>query len=158
MQGTWVWSIVQEDSTCHGATEPVCRNYWSPSTRAQQEKTLQWEAHAPQLESSLWSPQLEKVHAQQKRPSTVNKYTLLKKKEMSENYGYVFKTNKKVSLSFTDTYKCLGFASKKIQEWVDVEMKSDRPCVDNCWSWVMDAYTGVHYHIFSIWRYIWNFL
>ena len=58
---------------------------------------------------------------------------------MSENYGYVFKTNKKVSLSFTDTYKCLGFASKKIQEWVDVEMKSDRPCVDNCWSWVMDA-------------------
>ena len=53
---------------------------------------------------------------------------------MSENYDYVFKTNKKVSLSFTDTYKCLGFASKKIQEWADVEMKSDRPCVDNCWS------------------------
>ena len=32
---------------------------------------------------------------------------------MSEDYGYVFKTNKKVSLSFTDTYKSLGFASKK---------------------------------------------
>ena len=38
---------------------------------------------------------------------------------MSENCGYSFKTNKKEPLSFTDTYKCLGFASKKIQEWAD---------------------------------------
>ena len=42
MQGTWVRSLVQEDTTCHGATktvhhnywdctlEPVCHNYWSP--------------------------------------------------------------------------------------------------------------------------------
>ena len=29
MQGTWVWSLVQEDSTCHGTTKPVCHNYWS---------------------------------------------------------------------------------------------------------------------------------
>ena len=121
-------------------------------------KTPQWEAHAPQLESSLWSPQLEKVHAQQKRPRSINKYKLLKKKEMLENYGFILKTNTKEFLSFTDTYKCLGFASKNIQEWADVEMKSDWPCVDNCWSWVMDAYTGVHYHIFFIWRCIWNFL
>ena len=27
MQGTWVRSLVQEDSTCHGATKSVCHNY-----------------------------------------------------------------------------------------------------------------------------------
>ena len=30
MQGTRVWSLVQEDSTCCGATEPTLSNYWSP--------------------------------------------------------------------------------------------------------------------------------
>ena len=115
-----------------GQLSPCAATAEAQEPRAQPEKTLQWEAHTPQLESSLWSPQLEKVHAQQKRPSTVHKEKLLQKKEMSEDYGYVFKTNKKVSLSFTDTYKSLGFASKKIQEWADVEMKSDWPCVDNC--------------------------
>ena len=29
MQGTWVWSLVQEDSTCHGATKPMSHNYWT---------------------------------------------------------------------------------------------------------------------------------
>ena len=28
MQGTWVWSLVQEDPTCWGAAEPVHRNFW----------------------------------------------------------------------------------------------------------------------------------
>ena len=28
MQGTWVQSLVQEDSTCHRATKPVHHNYW----------------------------------------------------------------------------------------------------------------------------------
>ena len=32
MQGTWVWSPVQEDSICRGVTKPMCHNYWSPST------------------------------------------------------------------------------------------------------------------------------
>jgi len=27
MQGTWVQSLVWEDSTCHGATKPVCQKY-----------------------------------------------------------------------------------------------------------------------------------
>ena len=71
MQGTWVRALVQEDPTCHGATKPMCHNYWacalepashnywSPratTTEAcapracapQQEKPPQWEAHAPQ--------------------------------------------------------------------------------------------------------------
>ena len=30
MQGTQVPSLVWEDPTCHGATKPVCHNYWSP--------------------------------------------------------------------------------------------------------------------------------
>ena len=29
MQGTWVRSLVWEDPTCHGATKPVCHNYWA---------------------------------------------------------------------------------------------------------------------------------
>ena len=31
MQGTWVWSPVWEDSTCWGATKPVCHNHWACS-------------------------------------------------------------------------------------------------------------------------------
>ena len=27
MLGTWVRALVQEDSTCRGATKPVCHNY-----------------------------------------------------------------------------------------------------------------------------------
>ena len=34
MQGTQVRYLVREDPTCHGATKPLCHNYW---------------AHAPQL-------------------------------------------------------------------------------------------------------------
>ena len=30
MQGTWVPSLVQENSTCHGATKSQGWNYWSP--------------------------------------------------------------------------------------------------------------------------------
>ena len=29
MQGTWVWSLLREDPTCHGATKPVRHNYWA---------------------------------------------------------------------------------------------------------------------------------
>ena len=30
MQGIWVWSLIQEDSTCHRVAKPVSCNYWSP--------------------------------------------------------------------------------------------------------------------------------
>ena len=30
MQGSWVQSLVWEDSMCRGITKPVCHNYWSP--------------------------------------------------------------------------------------------------------------------------------
>ena len=66
MQGTWVQSLVREDPTCRGATRSVCHNCWAcepqllsprataaeahvPRARApQQERSLQWEARAPQ--------------------------------------------------------------------------------------------------------------
>ena len=51
MQGTRVRALVREDPTCHGATKPMCHNFWAcvPRARAQQqEKPLQWEAHALQ--------------------------------------------------------------------------------------------------------------
>ena len=63
MQETRVQSLMWGDSTCQGATKPVCRNYWAcaleprnhgawvPRAHApQQEKPLQWEAHAPHKE------------------------------------------------------------------------------------------------------------
>ena len=72
IQGTRVQSLVQEDSTCLGATKPMCHNYWAHMSQLQKpicprapapqlEKLLQWEAQAPQPESSHHSPQLEKA-------------------------------------------------------------------------------------------------
>jgi len=51
-------------SPCAMTTEPTCYSYWSPHSHAhvpQQEKPRQWEAGAPQLESSPCLPQLEKA-------------------------------------------------------------------------------------------------
>ena len=67
MQETRVQSLVQEDSTHHQATKPVCPR-----------------AHALQIESSFYFLQLEKACAQQQRPSTAKnkKVVNLKKKKM----------------------------------------------------------------------------
>ena len=85
MKETCVQSLVQEDYTCHGATRPMCHNYWAQAlepencnyracmARAcalQQEKPLQWEACTPPTKSRPCSPQLKKAHTQQWRPST----------------------------------------------------------------------------------------
>ena len=45
MQGPWVRSLVQEDSTCHGATKPEQHNCWARAPR--QEKPSPWEACTP---------------------------------------------------------------------------------------------------------------
>ena len=70
MQGTWVQSLVLEDSTCRGAPKPVSHDYWdsAETTEArepracalQQEKSWQWEALALQRKSSSCQPRLEK--------------------------------------------------------------------------------------------------
>ena len=58
MQGTWVQSLVQEDSTFQGAANPLHHNYWNSCAPEpvppQQEKSLQWEDRTPQLEKSLY--------------------------------------------------------------------------------------------------------
>ena len=72
MQGTWVQSLVWEDSSC--CTKPISHNYWTYMPRAhalQQEKSLQWEACTPQLESNPQSLQLENACTPQQRPSSV---------------------------------------------------------------------------------------
>ena len=54
MQGTWVWSLVQEDSTWCRVIKPGSHNYFAhmPTDLAlQQEKSCQWEAHALHPES-----------------------------------------------------------------------------------------------------------
>ena len=46
MQGTWVRALVQEDSTCRGATKPVSHNYLA---RALEPASHNYWAHVPQL-------------------------------------------------------------------------------------------------------------
>ena len=64
MQGTQVQSLVQEDPTCHGATKPVCHNYWA---WALEPTSRNYQAHTPQLLKSTHPracvPQLLSLHA-----------------------------------------------------------------------------------------------
>ena len=46
MQGAWVQSLVLEDPTCHGATNPVCHNYWACTLEP---ASHNYWAHMPQL-------------------------------------------------------------------------------------------------------------
>ena len=80
IQETWVWSLIWEDPTCHGAAKPMHHNYWAcalesgscnylthipqllkpvrPGAQSpQQEKPPQWEACAPRLEGSPFEQQ-----------------------------------------------------------------------------------------------------
>ena len=41
MQGAWVQSLVQEDSTCHEATKPMHHNYWACVLQGMKPKCLQ---------------------------------------------------------------------------------------------------------------------
>ena len=77
-----VLSLVLEHLTCLSVTKPESCDFWAHvaqllmltcprSCAPQQEKPLQWGALTSDLESNPCSPQLEKVHAQQWRPSTV---------------------------------------------------------------------------------------
>ena len=84
MQGTQVWSLIQEDSTCQVGMKPVGQNYWAralertnraywghvPGVHApQQEKPPQWEAWALQLDSNPRSPQREKAPVRHEDPA-----------------------------------------------------------------------------------------
>ena len=58
IQGTWVRSLVQEDPTCHRATQPVCHKYW---TCALEPTSHNYWAHVPQL----LKPTCPRAHAPQ---------------------------------------------------------------------------------------------
>ena len=84
MQGTWVRSLVQEDPMCRKATVPARHNCWahvpqlwklsySSACALQPEEPAQWEARAPQLESSPCSLQLEKAREERWRLTTAKK-------------------------------------------------------------------------------------
>ena len=68
MQGAQVPSLVREDPTCLGATQPVCHSYWAHEPRAPCSATGESTALR-----SLSLPQLEKAQVQQWRPSTAKK-------------------------------------------------------------------------------------
>ena len=73
MWETWVQSLVQENSTCHRATKPMCHNYWAHAL--QQEKLSGMRNPQSATKSSLYSLQLEKAYMQHGKPSTAkNKY------------------------------------------------------------------------------------
>ena len=82
MQKMCIWSLVLEDPTCHGATDPICHNYWAwtlePHT-LQQEKPPQWETQALQLESSL-------ACHNQRKPSYSNEDPVQIKKKKHDNW------------------------------------------------------------------------
>ena len=90
MQGTPGRSLFREDPKGRGAKKPLCHNlwacaleprshnYWAHSLQLlkprclglelQQEKSVQWDAWALQLESRLHSPQLEKAYISHEDP------------------------------------------------------------------------------------------
>ena len=73
MQGTWVWSLFQEESTCHRATKLTGHNCWARGSRAQELQLLSphaandWSPHAvePILQNkrSLCTTRRERLHA-----------------------------------------------------------------------------------------------
>ena len=98
MQGTQVWSLVQEDSTSLGATMPACHNFWvgslEPESRSYwapvplllepsglEPRTAARGAHTPRTRApperpAQWeacSAQVGKACTQQWRPSTTEK-------------------------------------------------------------------------------------
>ena len=96
MQGTRVRALVWEDPTCHGATKLVHHNYWArvpqlattpearmPTAQApQQTEATAMRSRSTATKSSPRLLQLEKAHAQQRRPNaTKNK---LKKKNKTK--------------------------------------------------------------------------
>ena len=112
VQGTPVWSLVLEDSTCHKATKPVYHNYWHCS-RAGDVQLLSPYATTteacvpqslcsttrdattvrnlpPQLESSPCSQQPAKACTQQQRPSTAKKKYFLSDLWVINTHGIFF--------------------------------------------------------------------
>ena len=106
MKGTWVWSLIRENSTFCGATKPcgpsrttITKVYLPGVCALQQEKPLQWEAHAPHQESSPHPPQLEKAHLQQRRPSAAHDKKIIIMIKIKELFQFWYRVSSVQSLS-----------------------------------------------------------
>ena len=75
VQRTWVWSLVQEDSTCLGATKPTWHNFWSPcalqSLCSTTRDATAMGSSCTTARSRPCSPPLKKTPTKQWRPSAV---------------------------------------------------------------------------------------
>ena len=86
VEGTWVQSLVREDSTCCGATKPICHSYWAWALEPMSssywtpmpynlcsttKETMAATSLRTTAKSRPCSPQLKKTSARQWRPSTV---------------------------------------------------------------------------------------
>ena len=74
VQGMWVQSLVWEDATYHGTNKPFYHNYWRPSALEpelcnRKSQCNEWEACAPQLESSPPLAAREKALARLEDPA-----------------------------------------------------------------------------------------
>ena len=100
-QGTWVQSLVRENSICCGATKPMLHNYWarSPEPRSHDYWSLHALEPAHTSATAMRSPhtakssplplQPEKALVEQQRPSAVkNKNEFKKKKPQSLLMGH----------------------------------------------------------------------
>ena len=88
VQGTQLWSLLREDSTCCRATKTTGHNCWACAL--QQEKPLQWEAHTPQRAASITASR-ENLSIATKTQHRQKK----KKKEMKELAGWLQECNAK---------------------------------------------------------------
>ena len=97
-QGTWAEYLVQEDSTCHRATKPVCHNYWALvwqllepvlcNKRSQAVRNLCTTTREPPLLQlgKAWAHSSE--HPAQPKKD-ISKYVLVEGKAVSDNLGTV---------------------------------------------------------------------
>ena len=89
MQGTWVWALVPEDPTCHGANKPMSHNYWAHVPQLLKPAHLELVLHSkdkpPQWEAHLL--QLEKAHVQQRRPKAAKNKLINYFKKQRKRWG-----------------------------------------------------------------------
>ena len=91
MQETWVWSLIWEDPTCQGATEPVIHNHWAcalaPGAAAAEAHVpgvcaLRWEATAVRRPGTTAREQ--PPLATQEKSHTATKTQTAKKKRLKK--------------------------------------------------------------------------
>ena len=151
MQEMQVRSLGREGPTCHGTIKPVCHNYWAcalepashncrrplPRARAlEQERPLPWEVWAPQWESSLHSPRLEKKPCGGKDPAQPKINLKIKKKKIEKQKNMELKIQNGESLdkrNTTDAKVLWGVLNAdgylEMKRWLSTEGHKSTVCV-----------------------------